>query len=72
MASNAKYTAAPQRDFLDDATRYPQPPPSYQNEPSSSRDQDLLLGGAPRRSEDDIPDDFKVSMQSYQLWLSAS
>ena len=55
-----KYTAAPQRDSLDDAAHYPQAPPSYQNAPSSSRDQDTLLGGHPRSSEDDIPDDFKV------------
>lgn len=54
-----KYTAAPQRDSLDDAAHYPQAPPSYQNPPSSSRDQDTLLGG-PRSSEDNIPDDFKV------------
>ena len=56
-----KYTAAPQRDSVDDAAHYPQAPPSYQNAPSSSRDQDTLLGGQPRSSGDDIPDDFKVS-----------
>jgi len=57
MASNAKYTAAPQRDSLDTA-HYSQAPPSYVDEPSSSTDQAALLGG-PRSSEDNIPDDFK-------------
>lgn len=58
MTSKTKYTAAPQRDSFDDAAHYPQDPPSYQNEPSASRDQDALLGG-PRSSEDNVPDDFK-------------
>ncbi|KAH8773054.1 transmembrane bax inhibitor motif-containing protein-like protein 4 [Hyaloscypha finlandica] len=57
MATNAKYTAAPQRDSLDTA-HYSQAPPSYADEPSSSSDQAALLGG-PRSSEDNIPDDFK-------------
>ncbi|KAE9365375.1 UPF0005-domain-containing protein [Stipitochalara longipes BDJ] len=58
MAANAKYTAASQRDSLDTA-HYSQAPPSYVDEPSSSTDQAALLGGGPRSSEDNIPDDFK-------------
>jgi hypothetical protein len=57
MSGNTKYTAAPQRDSLDTA-HYSQAPPSYVDEPSSSTDQAALLG-APRSSEDNIPDDFK-------------
>jgi hypothetical protein len=59
MSQNTKYTAAAQRDSLDDSAHYSQPPPSYVDEPSSSSDA-ALLGGAPRSSEDNIPDDFKV------------
>jgi len=54
----SKYTAAPQRDSFDDTANYSQAPPSYVDEPSSSADA-ALLGGAPRSSEDNIPDDFK-------------
>lgn len=57
MSGNTKYTAAPQRDSLDTA-HYSQAPPSYVDEPSASTDQAALLG-APRSSEDNIPDDFK-------------
>lgn len=56
MASTAKYTAAPQ----DDPDAYTQPPPSYQAESSSAQDDALLFGGAPRNSEGEVPDDFKV------------
>jgi hypothetical protein len=56
----SKYTAAPQRDSFDDTANYSQAPPSYADEPSSSADAALLGGGAPRSSEDNIPDDFKV------------
>lgn len=59
MADTTKYTQARQRDSLDDAAQYTQAPPSYEDQPSSSRDEDALLGG-PRNSEDNIPDDFKV------------
>ncbi len=59
MGANTKYTPAPQRDSFDDTANYSQAPPSYINEPSSSTDQEALLGG-PRSSEDNIPDDFKV------------
>ncbi|RAL68487.1 hypothetical protein DID88_007215 [Monilinia fructigena] len=45
------------RDSLDDPAHYSQAPPSYA-EPSTSADNDALLGG-PRSSEDNIPDDFK-------------
>jgi hypothetical protein len=58
MSGNTKYTPAPQRDSFEESS-YPQAPPSYE-EPSASRDQEALLGGAPRSSEDNIPDDFKV------------
>jgi len=59
MSANTKYTAAAQRDSLDDSTaHYSQAPPGYVDEPSSSTDNAALLGG-PRSSEDNIPDDFK-------------
>jgi hypothetical protein len=61
MSGNAKYTAAPQRDSFDDTAMYSQAPPSYVDEPSASTDQAALLGGGPRSSEDNIPDDFKAS-----------
>lgn len=57
MSGDTKYTAAPQRDSLD-TSHYSQAPPSYVDEPSASTDQAALLG-APRSSEDNIPDDFK-------------
>lgn len=60
MAGNTKYTAASQRDSLDETRDYSQAPPAYVDEPSASTDQAALLGG-PRSSEDNIPDDFKVS-----------
>lgn len=54
MAANSKYQPAPQRDSLDETSRYTQAPPSYQNDGN-----DPLLGPA-RSSEDNVPDDFKV------------
>ncbi|KAI1765753.1 transmembrane BAX inhibitor motif-containing protein [Hypoxylon sp. FL1150] len=62
MAANTKYTPAPTQD--PDAGTWSQAPPSYQ-EPAhgtgpynaSSSADDLF--GAPRSSEDNIPDDFK-------------
>lgn len=60
MSSNIKYTAAPQRDSLDETTTYSQAPPSYA-EPSASDDQAALLGGVRRNSDDNIPDDFKFA-----------
>jgi hypothetical protein len=63
MSGNTKYTAAAQRDSLDETAHYSRAPPSYADEPSSSADQAALLGG-PRSSEDNIPDDFKVGYSS--------
>jgi FtsH-binding integral membrane protein len=59
MAANIKYSPAAQRDSLDDTAMYSQAPPSYTDRPSASTDQAALLGGGPRSSEDNIPDDFK-------------
>ncbi|KAK1758102.1 inhibitor of apoptosis-promoting Bax1-domain-containing protein [Echria macrotheca] len=58
MASTAKYTPAPQED-PEAHLEYTQPPPSYQAESSAANDQERLFGGAPRSSEDNVPDDFK-------------
>ncbi|KAI0120662.1 inhibitor of apoptosis-promoting Bax1-domain-containing protein [Xylariales sp. AK1849] len=55
MAANAKYQPAPTQD--PEEGTWSQAPPSYQAE--SSDDTDRLFGGAPRSSEDNIPDDFK-------------
>jgi hypothetical protein len=66
MPGNTKYTAASQRDSLDETTGYSQAPPAYVDEPSSSADQAALLGG-PRSSEDNIPDDFKVCRSSADM-----
>jgi hypothetical protein len=63
MSKSTKYSSAPQRDSFDEASRYSQAPPAYNDEPSTSSDQAALLGG-PRSSEDNIPDDFKVIMMS--------
>ncbi|GKT42734.1 bax inhibitor 1 [Colletotrichum spaethianum] len=59
MASNTKYAPAPTQD-PDEASSYAQAPPAYQAEPTAASDTDRLFGGgAPRSSEDDLPDDFK-------------
>lgn len=64
MAANAKYTPAPTQD-PDEHVDYTAAPPSYQatgGPSSSTADADaerLLGGGAPRSSEDNVPDDFK-------------
>ncbi|KAG9244290.1 inhibitor of apoptosis-promoting Bax1-domain-containing protein [Calycina marina] len=58
MSSSTKYTAAPQRDSVDNPTAYTQPPPSY-SEPTAQSDHDALLAGSPRSSTDNTPDDFK-------------
>jgi FtsH-binding integral membrane protein len=55
MAANAKYQRAPQDEPDDD---YTQAPPSYAAG-SSSHDEEQGLFGAPRSSEDNLPDDFK-------------
>jgi len=62
MAANTKYTPAPQRDSLEETTNYTQAPPSYQAEGSGS--QGGIYGGIPRSSDDNIPDDFKVTPDS--------
>lgn len=60
MAANTRYSPAPQRDSFDDTAHYSQAPPSYTNpHPSSSDDDEALLGG-PRDTGDNVPDDFKV------------
>lgn len=56
--SSAKYSAAPQRDSLDQSS-YTQAPPAYADTPSASSDQQALLAGVARSSEDNIPDDMK-------------
>ncbi|KAI2639219.1 transmembrane BAX inhibitor motif-containing protein [Xylaria nigripes] len=56
MAANTKYSPAPTQD--PDSGSWSQAPPSYQQEEASSVRADLF-GGAPRSSEDNIPDDFK-------------
>lgn len=61
MSANVKYTPAPQED---PELLYTQPPPSYQAEFSSSAQDHQRLYGGPRSSEDNIPDDFKVSAPS--------
>lgn len=59
MTSTTKYQPAPQRDSLDEPS-YSQAPPTYQAAGPSSAEGGY---GATRRSEDDnIPDDFKVSI----------
>ncbi|KAI1778890.1 inhibitor of apoptosis-promoting Bax1-domain-containing protein [Hypoxylon cercidicola] len=57
MAANAKYTPAPTQD--PDAGTWSQAPPSYQAEPASTSSSSADVFGAPRSSEDNIPDDFK-------------
>ncbi len=61
MAS-AKYTPAPTQD-PDEAqapgSSFTQAPPAYQTEATAAADEERLFG-APRDSEDNIPDDFKV------------
>jgi FtsH-binding integral membrane protein len=57
MATSAKYQRAPQEDPED----YTNAPPAYGESSASRSDetQGLFAGGAPRSSEDNIPDDFK-------------
>jgi hypothetical protein len=62
MASTAKYQPAPQQEPDDD---YTQAPPAYgtaEAAESSSRN-DPSLFAQPRSSDDNIPDDFKVSRE---------
>ena len=65
MASTAKYAPAPTEDPDAPTTSYTQAPPSYQvpaDGPSAASDEARLFGGAPRDSEDNLPDDFKVRL----------
>lgn len=57
MAANTKYTPAPTQD--PEEGTWSQAPPSYQHEQPSSSSVSGIFGGAPRSSEDNIPDDFK-------------
>ncbi len=66
MSSNAKYQPAPQRDSFEESN-YTQPPPSYQAEASTNA---ALLGGIPRGEDDNVPDDFKVSLRKRQAKIS--
>ena len=61
MASTTKYQPAPQQEPDDDFTHAP---PAYNAAGSSSRDETQNLFGAPRSSEDNLPDDFKVSLRA--------
>ncbi|KAI0968888.1 transmembrane BAX inhibitor motif-containing protein [Xylaria arbuscula] len=56
MAANTKYTPAPTQD--PEEGTWSQAPPSYQYDEASSSSPGIF-GGAPRSSEDNIPDDFK-------------
>lgn len=62
MASKTKYQAAPQSDPDD----YTSAPPAYA-EGSASRDETQGLFGAPRDSEDNLPDDFKVGIDGLRI-----
>lgn len=56
MASTTKYQRAPQ----DEPEDYTTAPPAYAEGSSRNDETQGLFGGAPRSSEDNIPDDFKV------------
>lgn len=57
MASTTKYQRAPQ----DDPDDFTNAPPAYAEGSASRSDETQgLFSGAPRSSEDNIPDDFKV------------
>jgi len=67
--SSAKYAPAPTQDPDDvpthvtgGAATYTQAPPDYHVPSSSAQDEQRLFDGAPRNSEDDVPDDFKVGL----------
>ena len=65
MASSTKYQRAPQEEPDED---YTHAPPAYA-EASSSNDETQGLFGAPRSSEDNIPDDFKVCFSRWVFLL---
>lgn len=58
MASTAKYEPAAQQEPDDD---YTHAPPAYGTAAESSAAHDPGLFAQPRSSDDNIPDDFKVS-----------
>lgn len=62
--TKGQYQAAPQRDSMDG---YTQAPPSYQAEGISNTTSTNpgTYGAGPRDSDDNIPDDFKVSTFSH-------
>lgn len=60
MAPTTKYQRAPQEDPED----YTQAPPAYAEGSSSRTDEQTGLFGAPRSSEDNLPDDFKVRLSA--------
>lgn len=57
MPSTTKYQPAPREEPDND---YTHAPPAYAEGSASRIDDEPLLGGAPRSSEDNVPDDFKV------------
>ena len=65
MAANTKYTPAATRDSFaeQNTSEYTQPPPSYQDNPSSAAhtnpNPNLDYGATPRSEDDNVPDDFK-------------
>ena len=61
MAANTKYQPAAQRDSFEESS-YTQAPPSYQ---AGSSDHGNILG-SPRDEDDNVPDDFKVSISALQ------
>ena len=59
MSSTTKYQPAPQRD----SEEYSQAPPSYQAETSTTTgNANPGMFSGPRSEDDNIPDDFKVSL----------
>lgn len=62
MASSTKYQQAPTADPDD----YTSAPPAYAAGPSS-RDESQGLFAAPRSSEDNLPDDFKVCLRTLYI-----
>jgi hypothetical protein len=71
MASTAKYQPAAQREPDDD---YTHAPPAYGSTAaeSSSSAHDPGLFAQPRSSDDNIPDDFKVSRKENRIFLLLS
>ena len=57
MAANVRYERAPQRDSFEDQ-HYTQAPPSYQA---------TAVNPEPRSEGDNVPDDFKVRVSSFEF-----